>query len=402
MANTLISQPLHCDGVRYIDQVFDEVTETFDIKFGENITVSGETKELLVDVFEPADDDFTERPFLLLLHGGAYVGGDKESLHDVCRNYAKRGYVAATMSYRLFDGNLIPLPDSTDLIEVVIQSVEDTYAGLRFFTNDAKNDNTFGIDDEMFFVGGVSAGGITAIHTAYMDENDDIPEFMLEYIDPDFGLAGSSNDLTDINPVIKGILNFSGAIYNTSWMDAGDEPIFSAHDDGDNVVPYGIGYATPFFGIPLVSLQGSEAVEARATELGIPNVLITFENSLGHVSYFNNLNSDKALEVLNGSSLFLEGIVCEGFSSSGASIDLETFKAFPNPGYDQIQLEFDASIGLELIEVYNQFGQLVEQIFPKGSSSTLSKSAIGSGLFIVRGMNKDSMEIISPIKVIMH
>lgn len=401
-SNFIIGQSLHCDGTRYLEQVFDEVTETLNIKFGENTTVSGVTKELMVDVFEPTADGLTERPFLLLLHGGAYVGGEKESLHDICRNYAKRGYVAATMSYRLFDGPLIPLPDSTDLIEVVIQSVEDTYAGLRFFINDAEIDNTFGIDTDMIFVGGVSAGGITAIHTAYMDENDEVPAFMEEFIDPVFGLGGNSNDLTDIDPVVKGVLNFSGAIYNTSWMDADDEPIFSAHDDGDNVVPYGIGFATPFFGIPLVSLQGSEAIEARATELEVPNVLVTFENSLGHVSYFNNLTSDKAIEVFTSSSVFLEGIVCEGFSSTDSALELETFRAFPNPGVDQIQIQFDTTIGLELIEVYNQFGQLVSQLYPNEGTSIISKSDIGSGLFIVRGKNEASMEIISPIKIIMH
>lgn len=402
MSNFLIGQIQHCDGIRYLDQVFDEVTETLNIKFGENTTVSGVTKELQVDVFEPTADELTERPFLLLLHGGAYVGGEKESLHDVCRNYAKRGYVAATMSYRLFDGFLIPLPDSTDLIEVVIQSVEDAYAGLRFFINDAQIDNTFGVDTDMFFIGGVSAGGITAIHTAYMDENDDVPAFMTEFIDPVFGLGGNSNDLTDIDPVIKGVLNFSGAIYNTSWMDADDEPIFSSHDDGDNVVPYGIGFATPFFGIPLVSLQGSQAIEAQATALEIPNVLVTFENSLGHVSYFNNLSSNNATEVFTSSSVFLEGIVCEGLSSAESTLELETFKAFPNPGVDQIKIQFDDAIGLELIEVYNQFGQLVNQIYPSEGSSIISKSDIGSGLFIVRGKNEASLEIISPIKIIMH
>ena len=85
-------QPLHCDGSRYLVSVFDEVSETLNIKFGENITVSGETKELLVDVFEPVGDAFTERPLLLLLHGGSYVGGNKESLHEICRNYAQNNF----------------------------------------------------------------------------------------------------------------------------------------------------------------------------------------------------------------------------------------------------------------------------------------------------------------------
>ena len=130
--------------------------------------------------------------------------------------------------------------------------------------------------------------------------------------------------------------------------------------------------------------------------------MVTFENSLGHVSYFNNLSSDNATEVFTSSSVFLEGIVCEGISSTDSALELETFKAFPNPGVDQIQIQFDDAIGLELIEIYNQFGQLVSQIYPNEGSSIISKSDIGSGLFIVRGKNKASMEIINPIKIIMH
>jgi para-nitrobenzyl esterase len=399
----LAAQASHCDGSRYTEIVFDELTETLDVKFGENITVSGETKELLVDIFEPAGDDIAVRPFVLLLHGGAYVGGEKESLHDVCREYAKRGYVAATMAYRLFDGPLIPLPDSTDLVEVVVQSVEDTYAALRYFINDAADENVYGIDTDMIFVGGVSAGGITAIHTAYMDEEDDIPSFMADFIDPEFGLGGNSNDLTDITPEIKGILNFSGAIYNVSWMDDKDEPIFSAHDDGDNVVPYGVGYATPFFGIPLVSLQGSLPIEQKATELGIVNELVTFENSLGHVSYFNNLSSANATEVFTKSSLFLEGIVCEGISSTNNRLGLETFKAFPNPSTAMITLEFEESLGLEYIEIYNQLGQLVSlRSTDEQSSLILSKEDIGSGMFIIKGKNKNQLEVLKPVKVIFN
>jgi len=396
-------QPLHCDGSRYLDSVFDEVSETLNIKFGENITISGETKELLVDVFEPAGDAFTERPLLLLLHGGSYVGGNKESLHEICRNYAQRGYVAATMSYRLFDGPLIPLPDSVDLVEVVIQSVEDAYAGLRFFIDDSENgSNTFGIDADMIFLGGTSAGGITAVNTAYLDEEDSIPDFMAEFIDPTFGLTGNSNDLTTIDPVIQGVLNFSGATYNVSWLDENDEPIFSAHDDGDNVVPYGVGFASPFFGIPLVSLQGSEAIAAKATELGIVNELVTFENSLGHVSYFNNLGSDNAIEVLTKSSIFVEAIVCEGISSASNSLGLKTISAYPNPSSGFMTIEFDPAIDLKYLEVYNQLGQLVYKASDFSSNIQISKAETGSGLFFVKGKNSEQIEIIQPLKIIMN
>ena len=387
-----------CDGQRYIEEVFTDLTETFDVKYGENITVTGATKELMVDVFEPAGDVEVKRPLLLLIHGGSFVFGDKSDLHDICRSYARRGYVAATMSYRLFDGPIVPLPDSIALVEVVVQSVEDASAALRYFKDNAVNDNTFGIDPDQIVIGGISAGGITSVQVAYMDDNDEIPDFMALNIDDVYGLAGNSNDLTDINTDVIGVLNFSGAIYNTAWMDADDEPIYSVHDDGDNVVPYGVGYAAPFFGIPIVSLQGSEAVHGKAIELGINSELVTIENSLAHVSYFNNLSSDIAQEVLLGSSTFVENLVCNDPSSVEELSALMNTTAYPNPSDSEILIEWSADLKDARLLVFDQLGKLVIEKEVSGFSTTVSKENIGTGFFIAKieaaDVNIDAIQLL--------
>lgn len=43
----------------------------------------------------------TARPGVLLIHGGGWQGGDKSQYEDLCRRLAERGFVAATMNYRL-------------------------------------------------------------------------------------------------------------------------------------------------------------------------------------------------------------------------------------------------------------------------------------------------------------
>ncbi len=385
LTSAIHAQSPNCDGQRYIEPIFNNLIETFDVKYGENISVTGQTVELFVDVFEPEESDVNARPLVLLLHGGAFVTGDKSSMHNICRDFASRGYVAASMSYRLFDGPLIPLPDSLALIEVVVQSVEDAFGAMRFFINDTQTDDIFGINPEMIFIGGVSAGGITSIHAAYMDENDDVPAFMSQHIDPDFGLPGASNEFTDITPEVQGVLNYSGAIYNVSWMDENDEPIFSVHDDQDNVVPYGVGFATPFFGIPIVSLQGSEIVHGKAQELGIPSELTTIENSLGHVSYFNNLSSAIAIEVLDNSSVFLEGIACadvsstESLSQSGMHI-----YAAPNPSSAEMQIVIPQEFMGGQLEVFDVSGQVKYAQSIRDLNMSLHASDIGRGLFVVR------------------
>ena len=237
----------------------------------------------------------------------------------------------------------------------------------------------------MIFIGGVSAGGITSIHTAYMDDNDDVPDFMSQHIDPDLGLPGASNEFTDITPVVQGVLNYSGAIYNVSWMDENDEPIFSVHDDQDNVVPYGVGFATPFFGIPIVSLQGSEAVHAKAEDLGMSSELITIENSLGHVTYFNNLSSAIAIEVLDNSSIFLEGIACADVSSTEllSQTGLQLYAA-PNPSSGEMQIVIPQEFMGGQLEVFDVSGQVKYAQPVQGLNMSLRASDIGQGLFVVR------------------
>ena len=385
LTSAIHAQSPNCDGQRYLEPIFDNLIETFDVKYGENISVTGQSVELFVDIFEPDEANVNARPLVLLLHGGAFVTGDKSSMHDICRDFASRGYVAATMSYRLFDGPIVPLPDSLALIEVVVQSVEDAFGAMRYFINDAQTEDLYGINPDMIFIGGASAGAITSIHTAYMDDNDDVPDFMSQHIDPDLGLPGASNEFTDINPVIQGVLNYSGAIYNVSWMDENDEPIFSVHDDQDNVVPYGVGFASPFFGIPIVSLQGSETVHAKAQELGVPSELITIENSLGHVSYFNNLSSAIAIEVLDNSSIFLEGIACADVSSteSLSQAGLHIYAA-PNPSSSEMQIVIPQEFMGGQLEVFDVSGNVKYAQSVQNLNVSLLASDIGQGLFVVR------------------
>ena len=381
---SVLAQSPGCDGERYISPIFSELTETFNIKYGENTSLSGETVELLLDVFEPEESDVNERPLVLLIHGGGFVSGDKAIMHDICRGFASRGYVSATMSYRLYDGPLPPFPDSIALIGAVIDAIEDAHGAMRFFIDDAQNDDVYGIDPDMIFLGGGSAGGITSVWAAYMDENDYIPDFMAEHIDPDYGIPGASNDLTDISPEIQGVLNYSGAIYDVSWMNENDEPVFSVHDDGDPVVPYGTGFANPA-GFPLISLQGPETMHAKAQELGVQSDLYIFENSPGHVSYFQDLSSAVATEVIDSSSVFLEAIAC----ADPSSVDIQNKEylnivATPNPSNANILLEIPQEFMDGKVEVFNASGQIKYTQKVSSLNLNLNTTELGKGVFVVR------------------
>jgi hypothetical protein len=146
-----------------------------------------------------------------------------------------------------------------------------------------------------------------------------------------------------------------------------------------------VGFATPFFGIPIVSLQGSEIVHGKAEELGIPSELITIENSLGHVSYFNNLSSAIAIEVLDNSSIFLEGIACADVSSteSLSQADLHIFAA-PNPSITEMQIVIPQEFMGGQLEVFDLSGQVKYAQSIRNLHMSLRASDMGRGLFVVR------------------
>lgn len=91
-------------------------------------------------------------PAVLCVHGGGFSGGQREALNAFCRELAGRGYVAATISYRLAPEHQFPL------------AVHDVKAALQWLGNHA---DTYGIDPDRVGVLGVSAGGHLAQLAGY-------------------------------------------------------------------------------------------------------------------------------------------------------------------------------------------------------------------------------------------
>ena len=65
---------------RYQDEIFSEVTVTSDVVYGTNISIlpaltGGDPgpEEMRMDVYEPAGDDLTERPVVIITHRGDFL-----------------------------------------------------------------------------------------------------------------------------------------------------------------------------------------------------------------------------------------------------------------------------------------------------------------------------------------
>ena len=202
-----------CDGARYRYRIFEEFTVDYNVVYGNNIEATGSNVSLEMDIYQPEGDVVTNRPVVVVAHGGFFLGGsnDGSDVVPLCQDLARMGYVAVSISYRLGISNFFALESS--LQEAVVRGVQDAKAAVRYLRKThAEDGNTWGIDPERIVLGGSSAGAFIALHTAYVDDLSEIPSSvdlnangLSGGIEGDSGSPGYSSD-------ILSIFSISGAI----------------------------------------------------------------------------------------------------------------------------------------------------------------------------------------------
>lgn len=367
-----------CDGLRYRTEVFTATTVALAVPFGEGTTIGGNTQTLLMDIYEPVDDMAEQRPVIILAFGGSFIAGDRGDVANLCEYYASRGYVAAAIDYRLYDLPLFPPPTPEEMEVVVIKSISDMKAAVRFLREDADTDNQYRVDPSLVFVGGVSAGGIAAAHTAMLDSLDNLSDSLRDKVAAEGGFEGNTSTNYAYSSEVQGLVNFSGALNSALWIDSDDPPFYSVHNELDGVVPYGGAFAT-VFGIPIIYVEGSGRMAEVGDSLGVTNELLTIPGD-GHVDY---LFGSQFLEVVTNTTDFLFPIVCPGVSNTRmVGGDLAAISLFPNPASDYVQLAGWEGQQLS-VEVFDALGRAWPQasLSPDGG---LDVSGLPAGWYQVR------------------
>ncbi len=321
---SIYSQSSTCDGNRYKNVVFLSVDSVINVTYGNNTTMGGSNQDLKMNIYSPSGDIETKRPVIVFAHGGSFVSGTKEDMASLCRYFSSKGFVTATISYRLID--VFP-SDSTDIIDEVVKATADMRAAIRFLKEDAATTNTYKIDTNYVFAGGISAGAIIANHVAYLDASDNIPPVYLTEINNNGGIEGNSSSNLQYSSKVHGVLNYSGGLAFTNWMNVNEAPLYSAHDDNDNVVPCQTGPTPGGFSVN-VNINGSCAMAAYATNIGLSSTIYTVNNSTDHVSYFTN--AGQTVQVTQESSDFLFNIICNQSIGIEESND-NNIMIYPNP-----------------------------------------------------------------------
>jgi acetyl esterase/lipase len=222
-------------------------------------------QELKLDLVRPKEQD-GRVPGIVVIHGGGWKGGAKEHVRPFVDQFARAGYVTATVQYRLCPTHKFPC------------QVEDVKTAVRWMRANA---DKYQIDKERFGAIGFSAGGHLSLMLGLMDPKDGLEgdgyndesskvQAVVNYFGP--------TDLIRIFPqgVSPILVEFLGgpstdkkdAYVQASpltYIDKNDPPILTIHGTKDNIVPY----------------SQAEILDAKLRETGVPSTVITMTDK-GH------------------------------------------------------------------------------------------------------------------------
>ncbi|MFM7218520.1 MAG: alpha/beta hydrolase fold domain-containing protein [Bacteroidota bacterium] len=390
-----------CNSGRFDTEVFQTLTTTTNLPYGSALNSSGTYTQLLLNVYEPAGDTAATRPLIVWAHGGSFVTGTRTDpdIVSLCQSFAKRGYVCASIEYRLG----IPFPPSQlGATQAVYRATQDMKAAVRYFRKDAATTNTFRIDPSTIFVGGSSAGGFMALQHAYLDDASEIPAGIdtvaLGNLE---GNSGNPGYPSEINAVV----NLCGALGDKNYLQPGDEPLCSMHGTTDNTVPYATSTIYLYGVYPIMVIDGSYSVNERADLIGVPNVMYTYYGA-GHVPYLSNsAYMDTTVRFVSN---FLYGqLGCSPTDPtplpntflSTAVQDVSTASkvdVFPNPSSTTWNIH-DAS-GIEVVQVSDISGRVVySNTLDKRTACSVPLDGFEKGCYLIHLITTQGIRTVKAI-----
>ncbi len=221
-------------GMRYVDSLFSYSVST----------VTYDSYDSLMDIYQPIGDTASKRPVMILAHGGTFISGNKSddlAVTTLCQNFAQRGYVTVSINYRLITlAQLLTdqgTGDTAAIITEVIQSLSDGKAAVRYMSKDAATANLYRIDTTKIFIGGNSAGAVMAMHYGYIDSLQQTTAQLQGIINANGGLEGNSGN-AGYNSKVAAVVSLAGGLNNPAWVQTGGIPSFNAQGTSDVTVPY--------------------------------------------------------------------------------------------------------------------------------------------------------------------
>jgi acetyl esterase/lipase len=158
-----------------------------DLVFGK-----GGDVELTLDLARPEKLD-KPAPCIVFIHGGGWRGGNRKVHDQHIVDFAKRGYVTATLQYRLVPSARFPA------------QIEDVKCGIRYLRTNA---DKYQLDPKKIGAVGFSAGAHLVMMLGVMDEKDGLE-----------GTGGHADQPSKVNAVV--------AFFGPTDLGASDIPAIS-------------------------------------------------------------------------------------------------------------------------------------------------------------------------------
>lgn len=369
---------------RFLQPVFATTQSQSNIAYGAAPAWDGTNTPLAMDMYQPAGDSVALRPFILFFHGGSFTSGVRNDvvMTTLCTEFAKRGYVTATASYRL-GVNLANLPQlNIEFIRAAIRGMQDARAAVRFIRRSvAEQGNPYGIDTNRIYIGGYSAGAIAAIHVAYLNDTSNASVTLRNELRGLGGLEGNSGN-AGFSSKVHGVFTMAGAVIDTTLLGTQVPTAIHFHGTTDNVVPFGRGFVQAN-GFPVTQVDGSALLHARLQNRGSYSELFAFEG-VGH-----DLVSDPSrwnFLVLQTARFFYN---LQNNSVSVANQSLPSMRLYPNPAPGWMQLE-SPSNEPAIVSLVDLSGKMVysSEIKP---TERIYLGEIPTGVYIARIFSQNGM-----------
>jgi poly(3-hydroxybutyrate) depolymerase len=274
-----------CDG-RYQQEIFDDVIVS-------TVTYSDVTN-LQVDIYEAIGDDESNRPLIILAHGGAFIAGTRTnpSMVSLGETFAKRGYVVASISYRLM--SFLDLTSATSALNGVAEALSDGRAAVRYFRKTVEEGNVYNIDPNQIYFGGNSAGGVMAVHAAFMQESDITNAELITALNNNGGIEGNSGN-EGYSSQVRGAISLAGGIADVNFITLDDAGtlLISCHGEDDTTVPYLCGQPLSNPVLPQLCGGGAMLEHTEAIDFG-SHYHLEFEGA-GHVPWEFGGSSEVAM-----------------------------------------------------------------------------------------------------------
>jgi len=333
---------------RFVSEVFtdNEIVVHNTIQFGQNYEFfsnpNGSVINQFMKVYEPdqAVDTVSNRPVIVYVHTGNFLppilngspnGSNNDSAAvEICRQFAKRGFVVLAPGYRVgwSPTSLDAEVRRSTLLQAVYRGIQDIKATVRYIRKDAATSgNTYNIDESRVVLYGDGTGGYVVLAYATLDDFQKllIPKFINQntqqpYVDTlvtgnveGFGGTKNIDNHAGYSSSVNMVINTGGALADTSWMAAGQPAMISFQTVRDPFAPYGTGIViVPTTNEPVVEVSGAGIFQRKVDEFGnncaFDTVTYTDPYSVAAASRYNQvvdyMDAPFTINTGNGSGLF--------------------------------------------------------------------------------------------------